>query len=81
MVLTKAQQSIWERSRAIGAGEQAVVLSDAVCGYLVGRIVLDLALQDRFPEVPVVLPELFDRRDQTTFVLQNVDSRDLRAPR
>ena len=48
MVLSKLQQSIWERSRAIGAGGQAVVLTDGICAYLVGRIVNDLGLNRNF---------------------------------
>jgi len=69
MVLTKSQQTIWERSRAIGSGGQAVVLSDSVCAYLVGRIVHDLGLLNDFPEVPPSLPGLFELQDLSQLTL------------
>lgn len=75
MVLTKAQQSIWERSRAIGSGGQAVVLSDSACAYLVGRIVLDLGLRKSFPEVPANLPGFFDRQELSSLTLNLADPR------
>lgn len=59
MALSKVQQSIWEKSRAIGTGGQAVLLTDGMCAYLVGRIVLDLGLQTHFPEIPSDLPEFY----------------------
>jgi len=77
MVLTKTQQSIWEKSRAIGAGGQAAVLSDAMCSYLVGRIVVDLGLQSHFPEVPANLPEFFDRRSLAELILVSHDGKAL----
>lgn len=77
MVLSKVQQSIWERSRAIGAGEQAVILTEGTCAYLVGRIVLDLHLHTHFPEVPANLPEFFASRDVDALTLQRDDSRQL----
>jgi hypothetical protein len=77
MVLTKAQQSIWEKSRAIGAGGQAVVLTDSMCSYLVGRIVVDLGLQAHFPEVPPDLPEFFHRRNLAELTIPSRDGKSL----
>jgi hypothetical protein len=77
MVLSKVQQSIWERSRAIGAGGQAVLLTDAMCAYLVGRIVLDLGLQSHFPEVPSDLSEFYVCRNVDELAIPCDDSRGL----
>jgi hypothetical protein len=59
MALTKTQQAIWEKARALGSGDQAVGLDDNMCAYLVGRIVLDLGLGEHFPEIPVGLPNFY----------------------
>jgi hypothetical protein len=75
MALTKAQQSIWDKSRAIGAGGQAVVLSDPMCCYLVGRIAVDLGLKSHFPEVPENLPEFFDRCDLAELIIATHDGK------
>jgi hypothetical protein len=77
MVLSKAQQSIWERSRAIGTGGQAVMLTDAMCAYLVGRIILDLRLHVHFPEIPLDLPEFYAYHNVDEVVLPCDDSRGL----
>ncbi len=77
MGLTKIQQTIWEKSRAAGAGEQGVGLNDEACAYLVARIVLDLDLGARFPEVLRVLPGLFDAQSLDKLVVQGVDARAL----
>ena len=59
MALTQGQRAIITRAQSLGAGGQAVALSDEACAYLVGVIVQDLGLQARFPEVPETLPEFF----------------------
>lgn len=73
MGLTKAQQTIWEKSRALGAGGQAVRLNDQACAYLVGTIILDLGLGDRFPEVPRTLPPFFNVADLESLLLPDVN--------
>ena len=75
MALSKVQQSIWERSRAIGAGGQAVVLTEGMCAYLVGRIVIDLGLQSQFPEIPPDLPEFYACGNVDELQLQCENSR------
>lgn len=77
MGLTKTQQRIWERSRAAGAGAQAIALTDPACAYLVGRIALDLALNTSFPDVPPSIPGFFDPVDLNFLVLEGVDPRTL----
>lgn len=77
MALTKTQQTIWEKSRAIGAGEQGVGLDDDACAYLVARIALDLDLGARFPEVRTALPGFFDGQSADMLVLPGVDARAL----
>src|SRR5262249_25694890 len=66
-----------ERSRAIGSGGQAVLLSDGACAYLTGRIVLDLDLLRSFPEVPANLPGFFDRQDLSSLTLTVDDPKSL----
>ena len=77
MGLTKAQQAIWEKSRAIGAGAQAVALTDGACAYLVGTIALDLSLGQHFPEIPSHFPGIFDPVDLDSLSLPRVDARSL----
>jgi len=77
MGLTKSQQNIWERSRAIGAGAQAVVLTDPICAYLVARIATDLDLKGRFPELPDNLPEFFGKGDLDQLVVDCEDAKPL----
>lgn len=67
MGLTKSQQAIWERSQAVGAGAQAVVLGDAACACLIGIIAKDLGLSDCFPEVSDVA-SFFDQSPNTLAV-------------
>ena len=59
MALTQGQKAVVTRAQSLGGGGQAVALSDEACAYLVGVIVRDLGLQDRFPEIPETLPEFF----------------------
>src|SRR3989304_584866 len=75
MSLTKIQQSIWEKARAYGSGEQAVGLTDEMCAYLVGRIALDLGLENEFPEIPSKLPDLFEAQDLDSLMVNDVDAR------
>lgn len=75
MTLTRSQATIWEKARSVGAGDQGVVLSDAICAYLIGRIVLDLGQDAAFPEIPRELPLLFTDKPAGTLVLPATDSR------
>lgn len=77
MGLTKSQEAIWQKARALGAGLQGVSLSEELCAYLVGRMVLDLDLQARFPDVPNSLPPFFNSGSIEELVLAHVDSKAL----
>jgi hypothetical protein len=77
MSLTRIQQTIWEKARAYGSGDQAVGLTDQMCAYLVGRIVHDLDIRHEFPEIPEILPSFFDAGDLGSLILEDVDARDL----
>lgn len=77
MALSKAQASIWAKARSLGAGGQAVSLSDEMCAYLVGRIVIDLGLRKLFPEVPRDLPDFFSKKPLASLILPSVDCRAL----
>lgn len=77
MSLTKTQQTIWEKARAYGSGDQAVGLTDEVCAYLVCRIVHDLGLQNTFPEVPRSLPPFFETDDLDSLVVPGVNAQGL----
>lgn len=59
MVLTQSQRAIIEKARSLGAGGQAVALSDGMCGFLVAVMVADLALSRDFPEIPPDTPAFF----------------------
>ncbi len=75
MPITKAQAAIWQKAKALGAGGQAVALSDEMCNYLLARIVLDLQEQARFPEVPSNLLPLFTKEPASKLVLTGMDSK------
>jgi hypothetical protein len=77
MGLTKTQQGIWQRSRAGGSGAQAVVLTDAVCAYLVTRVAFDLGFAGQFTEAPPGLPEVFGPADPDTLAVPCSNSRAL----
>ena len=66
MALTQGQKTIVTRAQSLGAGGQAVRLSDEACAYLVGVIVRDLGLQIHFPEVPATLPEVLQSQPAVT---------------
>lgn len=73
MALSKSQASIWAKARSLGAGGQAVSLSDDTCAYLVGRIVIDLGLQHSFPEVPRSVPNFYSKQPLASLVLPGLD--------
>ena len=77
MSLTKTQQTIWEKARAYGSGDQAVGLTDEMCAYLVCRIAHDLGLQNKFPEAPKSLLPFFETDDLDSLVVTGVDAQDL----
>lgn len=74
MPLTKTQQTIWEKARAYGSGDQAVGLTDEICAYLVTQIAHDLGLQENFPDVLHDLPSFFEAEDLDTLVIKDVDA-------
>jgi len=74
MALTKTQQSIWERARAYGSGDQAVGLTDEMCAYLVCQIIHDLDLREEFPNVPHDLPSFFEAEDPDSLVIEGIDA-------
>ena len=59
MPLSQAQQGMLQKARALGGGGQGVALTDGMCLYIVARIVADLGVSGRFPELPRDVPELF----------------------
>ena len=77
MSLTKLQQTIWEKARAYGSGDQAVGLTDEMCAYLIGLIVHDLDLSEHFAEVPKDLPLFFETEDIGSLVINGVDAKNL----
>ena len=77
MGLTKSQQTIWEKSRALGSGGQAIALTDGMCAFLLGTIIIDLGLAARFPEVPATLPAFFAAQELSTLTIEGVDARGL----
>lgn len=77
MPLTKTQQTIWEKARAFGSGDQAVGLTDEMCAYLVCRIAHDLGLQGSISGVPKTLPSFFETEDIDSLVVKDVNAREL----
>ena len=77
MGLTRAQETIWQRARALGSGEQAVGLADSVCSYLVARIVSDLDLIEHFPELPASVSNFYSELSPSLLRIENVDAKAL----
>jgi len=77
MVLTKAQQTIWEKARAFGAGAQAVGLNDGTCGYLIARVVSDLGVIRAFPEFGPECRPFFETSDLSLLTFETDDPRKL----
>lgn len=75
MALTKTQNAVWEKARALGAGGQGVGLTDEVCAYLIVRIAQDLGLQKHFPEGPAELPPYYSDRRLSSMVLSGLDAK------
>jgi hypothetical protein len=73
MALTKSQEAIWQKAKSLGAGEQAVSLTDEMCSYLLARIVLDLQQRSGFPDIPPNLPPLFSNRSASELILPGLD--------
>lgn len=76
MGLTRSQEAIWQKARALGAGAQGISITPEACAYLVGRIILDLDLRDRFPNLPD-LPPLFTRESGESLLLEGHDGKGL----
>ncbi len=77
MGLTKSQAAIWQKARSLGAGEQAVALTDGVCAYLVARIAHDLRLSHLFDELPTEIPPFFGNAPLGSLVIEGHDCRAL----
>ncbi|MCY3011316.1 MAG: restriction endonuclease [Planctomycetota bacterium] len=52
MGLSKSQAAIWQKSKTLGSGGQAVRLTDEMCAFLLSIIVDDLGLQSEFSDLP-----------------------------
>lgn len=74
MALKKTQQTIWEKSRAMGSGAQAVGLDDGMCAYLIATIARDLDLTDDIPGLPGTLPDFFASEKLDTLVVKTDDA-------
>ncbi len=59
MALSKTQEALLTRLREVGTSELAVPLDDDVCSYLLGVILSDLKLFDKFPEMPKKVAPFF----------------------
>jgi hypothetical protein len=50
---------VWRKARAAGGGTMSARLTDGMCGYLLARIIHDLNVTTKFPDVPADLPDFF----------------------
>ena len=74
---TKSQAAIWQKARSLSNSDQAVVLTDGMCSYVLATIVLDLGLSNRFPELPRALPPFFNDGPLASLVVEGHDCRSL----
>jgi hypothetical protein len=59
MGLSQLHKTLIEKTRSVGAANEAQPLSDADCLFLVATVARDLGLLDKFPELPRGLPDFF----------------------
>jgi hypothetical protein len=71
--LTRAQQTILEKARALGSGAQGVALTDDQCKALIGVIATDLGIADAFPEVPSSPPSYFSVKPPEALLVADGD--------
>jgi len=62
MALSKTQEALLTKLRAVGGGELGIALNDEICSYLLAVVVHDLGLQSHFPEVNRRPPLFFGRQ-------------------
>lgn len=62
-----------EKARSVGSSDLAIALTDEMCAYLVGTIVIDLGLRKKFSEVPAGLPKIFSPAPPDSLRLPGVD--------
>ena len=77
MALTQSHAAIWQKAKSLGGGDQAVALSDEMCSYLLGRMVLDLNRRADFPEIPARLPPLLGNQPAAELVLPGINGKEL----
>lgn len=70
--LTIAQKAVVTKAWTAG-GELGVALDNGQCAYLVARIVKDLELDERFPEMPNDLQPFFETTDLESLRLDDLD--------
>ena len=77
MALTQSQKTLIEKARSSGGGELGTGLSDEACCFLLGTIVRDLDLLQKFPELPVDFPQFFWEADPRKLQIAALDFYDL----
>lgn len=73
MALSKAQQTLVAKVKAVGNSGMAVPIDDAVCAYLLSVIVCDLGIEDSFPEFSSTPLSFFRTIPAGTLRVEGVD--------
>ena len=73
MALSKAQQTLVAKVKAVGNSGMAVPIDDDVCAYLLSVIVCDLGLEASFPELSPTPPPFFRTIPAGTLRVEGVD--------
>ena len=77
MGLTKSQATIWQKSRMLGNGGQAVRLTDGVCNYLVAIIAHDLGLMKQFQEFNYPPSQFFSNEQLGSLSIAGFDAKEM----
>jgi hypothetical protein len=72
VALSKSQEAQLTKLQAVGNSELGVAIDDEVCAYLLARIVCDLKLHAKFPELPKEVPDFFASRSLSSLRLKGV---------
>ena len=73
MSLSQSQKSLIEKARHVSKSESAVPLDDGLLSYILARIIHDLALHDRYPEIPREIPPFFETWPVASLRLEGLD--------
>lgn len=75
--MSKLQEAQLSKLQSVGNSELGVAVDDEVCAYLIGRIIHDLKLRHKFPNVPRTVPDFFGAQSPGSLRIKGLEFRPL----